>query len=263
MAAVILQFTDCHLFADPAGQLKGVCTDASFQEVLRAARRQFPNPDAVILTGDLAHDEQPETYRRLCESLGEWLDRCHVIPGNHDSRADIGAVFRSLVMTKAESIVFSRPLMGWQLVGLDSQLPGQIAGALSADQLDWLAGELAQHWKLPTLLFVHHPPVTVGSRWIDRLRLQDADRLLDLVARSPQVRAIAFGHIHQEYFGCVGSAELWSTPSTGVQFAPRTDEMEIDPVPPGYRVFELDGSKMSTRVVRVRNSTSRLFDRHP
>src|SRR5436190_18417540 len=89
----ILQLTDCHLFADPKAELRGVATWPRFQAVLQDVRRRFPDFDLLVLSGDTAHDECLATYQAVRQSLGEWSERVRIIPGNHDDRAAMRRVF--------------------------------------------------------------------------------------------------------------------------------------------------------------------------
>lgn len=60
----LLQFTDTHLLADPAGVVRGVRTLASLEACLAMARRRHLPADAIAVTGDLVQDE-PQAYGTL------------------------------------------------------------------------------------------------------------------------------------------------------------------------------------------------------
>ena len=255
MPAEILQLTDLHLMADPDAALKGVRTRESLIEVLRFIRDREKagewDFDYIILTGDLAHDERLATYETLRELLGDLVSRCRLIPGNHDDRVLIRRVFPELVSTSEEFINFSVATAGWRLIGLDSHVEGEVYGRIDPIQLQWLAAELSTHAVEPTILFIHHPPFSVEAAWLDEIGLQEPEHLRELVANSPQVKIISAGHVHHEFAGRLGHAVVYTTPSTGVQFVPAGDEPVYDPVPPGYRLFVLDGGEFQTEIVRL------------
>lgn len=252
MAARIIQITDLHLMADPLAELKGVCTRATLQAVLDVLQRDFRLAERLIVTGDLAHDELRETYAALRELLGDWLRKLRLIPGNHENRDFMRQVFGDRVTVVADRNVFAESVAGWRLVGLDSQLPGELRGQLGESQRNWLARELAAEPLQPTAIFLHHPPLKVGTGWLDEIGLEDAEPFLELLRRSPQVKFVCCGHIHQEMTVVTRDTLLLTTPSTGVQFLPETELLVPDSVPPGFRIFDLesDGS-FRTRVVRV------------
>src|SRR5690606_30250803 len=135
-----------------------------------------------VVTGDLAQDERLETYaivRDACDGLGIPYE---VLPGNHDNRDRMRQVFPDIGQEVDGRVTFVRTLGPWRLIGLDSQIPGKVPGLLGAAQLEWLRGML-EDAAPPTLLFVHHPPFEVGSPWIDRLRLEDDDELLEMIEK--------------------------------------------------------------------------------
>ena len=252
MSLRLIQLTDEHLLADPVAELRGVCPRARFEAVLASLQSERAAADRLILTGDLTHDDRRETYLALRELLADWNDVLRVIPGNHDDRAVMRDVFGDRVQVAAGRNVFSEEIGSWRLIGLDSHLSGSVAGRAGNEQLDWLAGQLASAADRPTLVCLHHPPVSIGSRWLDDVGLEDAAALNAVLDRHPQVRLICCGHVHQEL--SIGSREriVLTAPATAVQFRPGTETLEIDAAAPGYRVIELnDDGTWRSRVVRV------------
>jgi Icc protein len=148
-------------------------------------------------------------------------------------------------------LTFSVQLGGWRLIGLDSHIPGEVAGRIDPDQFDWLRAELAGHSSQPTALFLHHPPIEIGSLWMDAIRLQNGAALADLVTQSLQVRFVSCGHLHYEYQSSIGHASFFTTPATSVQFDPAGATPTLSALPPGYRVFELGTDSFRTAVVRL------------
>jgi len=96
MTTRIAQLTDLHLYGDPDGRLGGVPTQATFRDVLGDLQARADPPDYLVLTGDLAHDEAPGTYAWLREMLAPWAGRYRLVPGNHDDRQAMRAVFPEL-----------------------------------------------------------------------------------------------------------------------------------------------------------------------
>ncbi len=255
MTTEILQLTDLHLMADQNAALKGVRTRDSWNDVFRFVRDRSRagewDFEYLLLTGDLAHDEQRATYEFLRESLGDWLPRCRLIPGNHDDRTLIRKVFPELVPAGGEFINFSVESAGWRLIGLDSHVDGAVDGRIGEAQLQWLAAELSAHIAQPTILFLHHPPVPVHSAWLDAIGLRDAGALIDVVRSFSQVRAICSGHVHQEFSETLDGVRILTTPSTGVQFRPRQEELIPDAIPPGFRIFRFAGGTFESHVIRL------------
>lgn len=259
MSTRILQLTDLHLFTEYEATLRGVPTRASLVNVLEfiqtrieAGEEEF---DCLIITGDLAHDELATTYAMLSDllikMLGELGQHCLVIPGNHDNRDEMRRVFGQSVLLENDWIGFSREIGGWRLIGLDSHISGEVGGRINSQQLVWLKAELTRYTTQPTILFLHHPPVLLQSRWLDSIGFQEPRRFTDVIHSFPQVRIVSAGHVHQEYSILQGDVEFMTTPSTAAQFCPRSREFTFDNIPPGYRVFELSGDRYTSHVKRL------------
>lgn len=243
----LVQLTDPHLFADPQGRLLGMTTRRSFEAVLELALVQASPIDALVLTGDLVHDASAQGYRALRDLLDRIGLPYFCIPGNHDSPE----LMVDLLGPAVVGPVDLRRLESWNLVFLDSTEPGREGGNLGQTRLAALADLLAKDAP-PTLVFLHHQPVPVNSRWIDTMAVLDGPALIGLCHRHPHVKAIVCGHIHQEFALRHHGFGIFGTPSTCFQFAPEQDDFAIDPIPPGYRELRLypDGD-IQTAVIRL------------
>ena len=240
MSYRIVQLTDCHLFADAAHELRGVATRPRFLSALETVRQQFPDADLIVLTGDTAHDELTETYAQVRHALGDLIERVRVIPGNHDNRAALRDVFPQATTGPADRVTFECAWGEWRMIGLDSQRPGESPGTIGDEQHTWLRTRL-QSAPRQTLLFVHHPPIDVGSPWLDRIGLQDANELQQIAADHGGLRLVCCGHVHQELAGRIGAATVLTTPAVGPQFQPRTDALVIkEGAAPALRLLELE-----------------------
>jgi len=235
---VVLHISDTHLYADPERQLKGVDTTASFRAVLDKARRDFPQPDAVILGGDLAQDETAATYRKLCDLLEDWNVPFLVTPGNH---ANLNSLKKELLQPLLQHRRHEADLRlgGWQVIALNSHDSGKVAGKLGRDELVRLDALLDNARGKHALVALHHHPHPVGSRWMDEIMLENADAFWAVLNRHPQVRAVQFGHVHQAFDGERDGIRLFGSPSTCVQFKPDHDDFALDDQSPGYRWLEL------------------------
>ncbi len=247
----IIQLTDLHLLCDQKGRLKDVPTWETFREVLQHVRAHAGEFDLLVLTGDLAQDELSETYALLREELGEWLPRCRIVPGNHDNRAGLRQVFPEIMPSGGEFLSFQETVGHWQIIGLDTHQPGEVRGRIAADQLDWLSKQLQPFPGHPTLLFLHHPPISMNSPWLDKIAFDDPEPLCELIKAHPNIRAIATGHVHHVFQGKLAHADFFTTPSTAVQFEPSGEISSYTLDPPGYRVFDMEESVYRTQVVRL------------
>ena len=92
------------------------------------------------------------------------------------------------------------------------------------------------------MVCLHHPPVQMGSAWLDTVGLDDGDDSLPRASSRPsgRVRAAIFGHVHQATIRSMhDDMRIVATPSTCRQFKPGSDEFAVDNNPPAYRRIEL------------------------
>ncbi len=231
----VLQLSDCHLPGPGGGVLFGVDCAAAWECVVRHLRR-LPPPELVLLTGDLAHEGDEGAYRRLARTLTGWGAPVFALAGNHDHPDRL----RAVLVEEGVGVGGDVELAGWRLVLLDSVRPGKTAGRLGEAELERLEGILASDPACHVLVALHHPPVPVGTAWMDAMGLEDAAAFWEVVDRHPRVRAVAFGHVHQAFEARRGKLLLAAAPSTCVQFRPGGRRAETEPLPPGWRWWELE-----------------------
>ncbi|HKX59010.1 MAG TPA: phosphodiesterase [Steroidobacteraceae bacterium] len=231
----VLQFTDPHLAGSPEMRVRDVATAATLARCVDHARRRHPRRDAVLLTGDLAHDD-PAGYAQLKGQFADAGAPVHCLPGNHDDPAAVRAGLDGAPFVHD----LARRYGDWVIVMLDSTIAGEHGGRLDAGELTRLHEALTAQPGANSLICLHHHPVPHGSAWLDELMLANAGEFFDVLARHAGVRGICWGHTHQPFEGMHGRIRLMGTPSTCMQFAQNTDEFEIDARPPAYRWIELE-----------------------
>lgn len=256
----LLQLSDPHLLADPAGLCRGRPSLTLLRHALAETHRQLQAegllPDRLLISGDLCQDESWGGYRRLAEALADSpfaaLEPPLLLAGNHDNALALRAALgREAVLAPARLDWGT-----WQVLLLDSHLPGQVGGRLGPRQLEWIAAQLPRSQR-PLLVAVHHPPVAIGDAGMDAIGLQDGEALLELLRGCERWRGLLFGHIHQHWRGATALADgrrrvpLLGCPSTLCAFGP------VQPCPlgraqePGGRLLELGGDgELRERLLR-------------
>jgi len=247
----LLHFTDSHLYGDREHLLKGISPMANYSAVLDLAHRNMPEVDAVILGGDMAQDESAEAYRHVAEPLNRWQVPVMISPGNH---ADLPTLYRVLVPALESGPGYSVDLAlgGWRLLTISTHQVGSVPGWISEEELQRLASLLDAAVDQHVLVALHHPPLLVGSRWMDAIGLKNRDALWQLLENYPQVRLLLNGHIHQAFDGVHQGVRVLGSPATSVQFIPGEDDFALDGVSPGYRWLKLyDNGDLETGIERV------------
>lgn len=252
----IVQVTDMHLERQSGGTLLGMDTDASLGHVLELVRGAPQTPDLMLVTGDIANHASAEAYRRAREAFDPLGVPWVWLPGNHDEFE-----LMQQVLGRGAAMVRAVRTPHWQVVLLDTSVPGEVPGRLGAGELDVLESLLAETPALHALVCLHHQPVPVGCAWLDEQMVADAEEFFAVLRRHPQVRMVIWGHVHQEFSGERDGIALHATPSTCIQFAPHNRGFRLDEKAPGLRWLELapDGG-VSTRVARVEH-VALSFDR--
>ena len=231
----IVQLTDTHLKAFSGGKLLGLDTDYSLQAVVDLVKTEYPNPHLLLGTGDLSVSVAGNAYERVIDFFDQVTRQHYWLPGNHDLRdvmVDVGGEERLPGEIRAGR---------WQIIMLDSQLPGEVGGHLGASELQRLEAclDAGANENLYSLVCLHHQPVPVGCKWLDEQMVSDARQFFDVLGRFPHVRGVLWGHVHQSLDELRDDIRLLCTPSTCVQFLPRQEDFAVDTRAPGYRWLEL------------------------
>ncbi len=249
----VVQLTDTHLCRMLGGTLLGMDTDHSLQAVINLVKQERADADVLLATGDLSDGGAREAYERLQGYFAQLPCVDFWLPGNHDDR---GAM-ESVSATSGRNYLTREIYAGkWQILMLNSQVAGEVDGELGQAEIAFLAQALEQATKLGlySLVCLHHHPVPIGCQWLDEQMVADADALFAMLSGYPGVRAVLWGHVHQEVDRQYQGLRLLASPSTCVQFAPGSVGFKADDQPPGYRWLDLhaDGT-LDTGVSRVRD----------
>ena len=247
---LIAQITDTHLFAEVEPSVFGLTTYKSLLTVVEKLRTLQPQPDILLLTGDLSQDESCQSYDRLTSFIAPLNIPAYWLPGNHDNLQVMEQVLQSPI-NAAKSFHAG----GWNFLLLSSLIPGCVHGEISQQSLDWVELQLEQNPN-PTLVALHHPPCLINSDWMDNINLRKYKEFWALIDRYPQVKLVIFGHIHQEFATQRQGVSYLGSPSTCVQFQPKSKEFTIDKqAQPGFRLINLfvDGT-YNTEVIRADNA---------
>lgn len=243
----ILHITDCHLSQGADGELLGVNTRDSLDAVLARIAEDGQQPDLVLATGDLAQDASVEAYTHFKQKMAAFGCPVSWFPGNHDARASMQAV-----VGDGDELRKVVRLGDWQFILLDSLVEGKVHGWLADAELKLLEDALSATPNVHTLVSLHHHPIDIDCRWLDKIGLHNRDVFLDILDQHDQVKGVLWGHIHQQLDTQRRGVPYYATPSTCIQFLPRSDDFAIDEVAPGYRWLRLypDG-RIETEVKRA------------
>jgi Icc protein len=230
----LVQLSDCHVSSDPDAEYRGQNAARSLERLLPAVRGF--GPDLLLLTGDVSEDGGAASYKRVSSLLDTLDTPVLAIPGNHDDPAEMQKHFLQGP--------WSGPLLyewkNWLMVLLDSTAPGVIGGVFSDTDLKALQTALDDSAADHVLIALHHQPVAVGSPWIDKYALGEAEVFMDVVENDSRVRCVAWGHVHQDFSVQRGGVKLLGSPSSVANGIPGREKFTLDEAGPACRWLMLD-----------------------
>ena len=205
-------------------------------------------PDLLLASGDLSEDGSRASYLALKGYFNPLDTPVLALPGNHDDAEMLAEFFPGSPVDTISAL----ELGPWRIVRLNSCLPGKPEGLLSEKTLLDLEEFLALHNRGPIVIVLHHQPVAINSPWIDKYRLLEPEAFLKLVDQHPNVKAVVWGHVHQQYEVDRNGTAMLGGPSSAVNGMKTAQKFTPDRTGPACRWLELeiDGS-ISTGTVGV------------
>lgn len=243
---LVAQISDCHLPAGPQQKYRGINPHKNLKSLIRKVKAM--KPDLLLATGDLSEDGSRKSYRLLKRYLDLPGIPVLALPGNHDDAELLAEIFPG---SPVETISVSDHGR-WQIIRLNSCLPGKPEGQLSDRTLRDLECLLGDGVQRSRLIAVHHQPISVGSPWIDKYPLLDPEPLLQLIDYHPDVKAVVWGHIHRAFEAQGNGTAMLGGPSSAINSLTDAQKFTEDPAGPACRWLELgaDGT-VQTGIIRA------------
>jgi 3',5'-cyclic-AMP phosphodiesterase len=251
----ILQITDLHILPGVGETFLGINTEHYFHATLELAFANHQHFDLILLTGDLAQEPSSAGYQRILNRLEATNTSCICLPGNHDDYAIMEQVFNTGLINCRKQVLWEN----WQLICLNSVIPGSPGGRLSDQELAFLEECLTGNPNHHALIAVHHHCLETGSAWMDTMMIENSQAFWAIIKQYPQTKTITTGHIHQVMDFKIGSVRVLGTPSTCFQFTPFSKTFSLDKTPPGYRLIRLyaDGN-IESNIIRLSQPINEL-----
>jgi 3',5'-cyclic AMP phosphodiesterase CpdA len=200
-----VQISDSHIgFNKPA--------NADVNGTLKLAVDQINagvQPDLLIHTGDLTHLAKASEFDTLAQILkGLRQKEVFYVPGEHDVTGDDGKLFQERFGKMYQSFDHK----GVHFIGLNNCVQLEGLGQIGAEQLDWLAKDVAHLGSsTPIVVFAHIPLWSVYPEW--GWATKDSAQALSTLKRFGSVTVLN-GHIHQVMQKVEGNVTFHSAMST-------------------------------------------------
>jgi len=193
----IVHVSDPHI--GPAGQLVvGLDPNERLRRVFQAINENHQDAALCVITGDLTDRGDEESYRAFADALSELRIPYTLLLGNHDNRENFRHVFPDASVDANGFIQSVADFDNIRLVFLDSLHADHAGlGQLCKSRLEWLDGilEEAKVTSRRSVVFIHHPPFSVGVRMFDQMLLENPEPFLNKISKNKPLH-LAFGHLH-------------------------------------------------------------------
>jgi len=220
-------FNDPKINPDYAGTL---------QKAVDAVNKLDPQPDFVVITGDLTHRAKTpdERMKRMSEVRtilsGLKVKDVRFNPGEHDADQDNGEAFKEFF---GNDTYYSFDHKGAHIIVLNTT---EEEASLGDAQLQWLQNDLSKLDKdnAHLVVFTHRPLFDLYPKW--GWSTKDGQQALDMLMPFKQV-TIFYGHIHQLNEHMTGHIDnyaaaplMFALPAPGSQ--PKSTPVPWDPAHP-------------------------------
>jgi len=253
---LIAQVTDSHVDAPGVLAHGRIDARAALRKALATIAALNPRPDLILHTGDVTHHADLSVNRDVRAMLQDTGIPYCAIPGNHDEIEHLrGAYADTAWMPNSGFLHYVLEDLPVRIICLDTKIPGEVAGELCAERLEWLSAQLKAGANRPTMIAMHHPVFRIGRPISDARPFRNAAAFAELMSRYPNVSLIVAGHVHCTLQTRVGHAVAIAAPSTAFQFAMdrRPDGViAVSGEPPGYYMHDWkDGSGFTSHYAPI------------
>ena len=233
-----IQISDTHIDAR-CEMRKGVRPASILSKAVEDINEAFPHAAFVVHTGDVASEATRENYELYQSLIRNLQIPLYHVRGNHDSDAGL---FRDMLSEDKDApLHWNFKSMDWHFIGVDCGSKNMTSPQfMRAEELQWVDQLLSENAPHPTFLFLHSHFHPVKSAFFDGSTMGNSAPFIDLISTHECVQCVAIGHLHHPTL-YISTYVALSCPSLYWQFLPNSQSEALDDIPPGYRVFEIDG----------------------
>lgn len=258
----IVHISDIHISPE---SILGHDPIANFRACLDHVASFHGDADRVIITGDLTHHGETQSYEILKDILGASSLSGSAAPrlmiGNHDNRDSFLAAFPEAQCDGNGFVQWTEATPAGLFVYLDTVQEGTHAGVYDAPRREWLEEVLskAREDGRGAWLFLHHNPTRVHVANADLIGIRQEAEFKALLARHRDtVRHLFFGHCHYTLSGTVAGIPFSAPRSTNhacwPDFSGDASRMGYGELTPSYSVCFIEGDDVVVHTIDFRDA---------
>ncbi|MDA8981202.1 metallophosphoesterase [Candidatus Thioglobus sp.] len=202
-----IQISDCHI--DDEKNVWGTDSKKNLSTIVKSISNR--NYNALIISGDLAHNGTASSYSTLKDIIQPISDNLVILPGNHDNKLNLFSAFSEHYLPKLT-------IADWEIISIDSVQENKTSGFLNKAKLELLTKKILSSTQKFIVLCLHHPPISMESDWDDKKSLENSDDFFHTIDKFSKIKAVIWGHAHQSSEFNRNNVKLFSCPSTTLQF---------------------------------------------
>jgi len=195
----IIHLSDPHIYTKI---LEDIDPINRFELALNHIIKNHLDSDLFVITGDLTHFGDEESYYKLHEILTKSDLSNKLYPklmiGNHDNRENIKKIFSNILIDENGFIQYLIDIEDKRFIFLDTNLPGTDQGYFCKKRQSWLIDNLENNNENKKIyLFMHHNPLPLADESSDQIGLQQREEFKNIIFKHKNlIKHIFFGHQH-------------------------------------------------------------------
>ena len=214
----IIHLSDIHI--NPEILFK-IDTQNRFKLALNHIKNNHADADILIITGDLTHYGNNESYEIFIKILGELELPDHLYPklilGNHDNRENFKKYFTAVKNDENGFIQYIETIENKLFIFLDTNEPKTDSGYFCENRQRWFENQLEKGIDKSIYVFMHHNPLALADKNSDKIGLVQKDKFEKILLKyNKNIKHLFFGHQHitvsGQYLGITFSSprSTWS-----------------------------------------------------
>ena len=193
--------------------------------------------DEIIFGGDIGSRESNEWFFSTLKNF-----RYTITPGNHDTFEEVAKYCNVGVDNDTNEIFHSRDDEFNRYIFLDTS-----TGNISQKQIDWVETQIQT--KKNSIIFIHHPVLSVPSEMDVKYPLANRDKLVSILKKAKKPLAIFCGHYHFDDLLVADHITQIITPSACFQVEKIKGKIKVISDTFGYRIIKINGTDIQSELI--------------